>query len=384
MAYVKVSTTKNAVAALRYGEHEKDVVRGGVDCPEDTEMAIKLFAADRMMWNKDSGLQAHIVIQSFQGRECTPEEANKIGQELAKKVAPGHRAMVYTHQQSEGGNIHNHIVICSVNQNDGRKLDTHGMLWKCRIASNELTNALGLSDITERVAGLRYTQAEKGLIEKGEVSWKDEIREVVDKAKLECKSEVEFKTYLAERGITINERNSKREVGGKAWTYYTNSGRVRGSKLGNDYTRAKVLQSFSAGKQTVSAADKFTQSQEARNKVVEKGLQMAKAASTPKQNSTQGLGIASTAFGILTNDGGGLGGGKLGSDLAELLKGKTPAQIEEILEELEIDAKAEAMAANSRSMLSVILQAEAERKREEERRKRESEKNKKKSSGWWR
>ena len=274
MAYVKVSTSKNAVAALRYGEHEKGVVRGGVDCPADTEMAIKLFEADRVMWNKDSGLEAHIIIQSFEGRECSAEEANKIGQELAKKVAPGHRAMVYTHQKSEGGNIHNHIVICSVNQNDGRKLDTYGMLWKSRKESNELTNARGLSDITERVAGLRYTQAEKGLVEKGEFSWKDNIREVIDNAKLECKSETEFKSYLAERGITINERNSKREESGKSWTYYhPNGGKVRGVKLGEDYTRSVVLQSL--------------QNQENKNSVIEKGLKIAKKAVSKNATSSQ-------------------------------------------------------------------------------------------------
>ena len=81
MAYVKVSTTKNAIAALRYGEHEKSVIRGGVDCPEDTETAIKLFKADRVMWNKDSGLQAHVIIQSFDGKEATPEQVNKLGQD---------------------------------------------------------------------------------------------------------------------------------------------------------------------------------------------------------------------------------------------------------------------------------------------------------------
>ena len=55
MAYVKVSRSSNATAALRYGEHEKGVIRGGVDCPEDTETARRLFTADRIMWNKDSG-----------------------------------------------------------------------------------------------------------------------------------------------------------------------------------------------------------------------------------------------------------------------------------------------------------------------------------------
>ena len=53
MAYVKVSRSSNATAALRYGEHEKGVIRGGVDCPEDTETARRLFTADRIMWNKE-------------------------------------------------------------------------------------------------------------------------------------------------------------------------------------------------------------------------------------------------------------------------------------------------------------------------------------------
>ena len=211
MAYVKVSRSSNATAALRYGEHEKGVIRGGVDCPEDTETARRLFTADRIMWNKDSGVQAHVIIQSFDGRECSPEEANKIGQELARAVAPGHRAMVYTHQESQGGNTHNHIVICAVNQENGKKLDDHGFLWRARQQSNELTKERGLSVIHERTAALRYTQAERGLIDKGVQPWKDEIREVIDHAKQECRNVEDFKSYLQRHGIEINERGSRTE-----------------------------------------------------------------------------------------------------------------------------------------------------------------------------
>lgn len=273
MAYVKVSTTKNAIAALRYGEHEKGVIRGGVDCPEDTETAARLFVADRIMWNKDGGLQAHVVIQSFEGRECSPEVANEIGRELARKVAPNHRAMVYTHQDSEGGNIHNHIVICSVNQQDGHKLDTHGMLWKCRDVSNELTEKRGLSNIKERSAAMRYTQAERGLAAKNIQSWKDEIREVIDNAKRECRSVEEFKEYLKECGITINERNSRKEEGGKSWTYYhPNGGRVRAVKLGDDYSRSEVVRSLSAERRQVSALEKVKQSNDGGAALLDKAL----------------------------------------------------------------------------------------------------------------
>ena len=277
MAYNAVSTTKNAIAALRYGEHEESVIRGGVDCPADTETAIKLFKADRIMWNKDSGIQAHILIQSFDGKECTPEEANRLGQELARKVAPGHRAMVYTHQESEGGNIHNHIVICAVNHENGKKLDGHGLLYKTRHESNELCKEHGLSVITpEHKAELRYTMAEQAMIDKGQKSWKNDIREAVEEGKAKCRSLDEFQAHLKDHGITIKERGSSKEQGGKQWTYYAEHEgkevRVRAAKLGEAYSRDSVMQELSREK--VSALDKVQSMQQAGKSALEKANQL--------------------------------------------------------------------------------------------------------------
>lgn len=276
MAYNAVSTTKNAIAALRYGEHEKSVIRGGVDCPPDTETACRLFAADRIMWNKDSGLQAHILIQSFEGQECSPEEANRIGQELARRVAPGHRAMVYTHTESEGGNIHNHVVICAVNHENGRKLDGHGLLYKSRAESNEICKEHGLSIITERKAELRYTLAEQNMIDKGKQSWKNDIREIVEAGKAQCRSLDEFQAHLKEHGITIHERGSKKEQGGKSWTYYTQHEgkvvRVRAAKLGEAYSRDSVVRDLSREK--VSALEKVQKMQQAGKSVLDKANQL--------------------------------------------------------------------------------------------------------------
>lgn len=276
MAYVKVSTTKNAIAALRYGEHEKSVIKGGVDCPEDTETAIKLFKTDRVMWNKDSGLQAHVIIQSFDGKEATPEEANKIGQELARRTCPGYRAMVYTHQESEGGNIHNHIVVCAVNHENGRKLDGHGLLYHARNQSDELCKEHRLSIIKERRADLRYTLAEQNMIDKGKQSWKNDIREVVEAGKAQCRSLDEFQAHLKEHGITIHERGSKKEQGGKSWTYYTQHNgkevRVRAAKLGEAYSRASVVMALSREK--VSALEKVQKMQQAGKSVLDKANQL--------------------------------------------------------------------------------------------------------------
>ena len=272
MAYNAVSTTKNAIAAMRYGEHEESVIRGGVDCPPDTENACRLFKADRVMWNKDSGIQAHILIQSFKGDECTPEEANRIGQELAKRVAPGHRAMVYTHQEAKGGNIHNHIVISAVNHENGKKLDGHGILYKSRNESNEICKEHGLSIIQEKKAELRYTMAEQGIIDKGGRSWKNDIREAVEDGMKQCRSLDEFKAHLKEYGITIHERGSKQTDSGKQWTYCTQHEgkevKVRAAKLGEAYTLESVGRAL--GREKVSALERVQEMQKAGKSALDK------------------------------------------------------------------------------------------------------------------
>jgi hypothetical protein len=242
MAYVKVMASHKAIAALRYGEHEESVTRGAVNCECDTEVAIKQFKADRIMWNKDTGVEAHIIIQSFDGTECDAKTANEIGQELARRVAPNHRAMVYTHTESEGGNIHNHIVINSVNTETGKKLVSSGLLYRSREASNELTKERGLSVIEERKAELKYTQAEAGLNKKNAPIWKDAIRDAVDKARSESRDFASFSARLKEQNITVIDHGENRKY---RLTYQDEEGhKARGAKLGAAYEWEGIHREF--------------------------------------------------------------------------------------------------------------------------------------------
>lgn len=239
MAYVKVMASHKAIAALRYGEHEESVTRGAVGCECNTEVAISQFKADRVMWNKDSGVEAHIIIQSFDGTECDAETANKIGQELAKRIAPNHRAMVYTHSESEGGNIHNHIVINSVNTENGKKIVSSGLLNKSRDLSDELVKEYGLSVIEERSAKLRYTQAERGLMDRGKTSWKDKIRDAVDESRSKSKTFADVVDRLdKEYKIKVVDHGEGRKY---RLTYIDEEGRkVRGARLGDAYEKEGI------------------------------------------------------------------------------------------------------------------------------------------------
>ncbi|MBU8855699.1 relaxase/mobilization nuclease domain-containing protein [Bacillus sp. FJAT-26377] len=236
MATIKLSTTKNANALLKYAEKRAEV-SNSLDC--DVDYVRNQFKATREIWGKSGGIQAHHVIQSFKPDEVDPEKANKIGLQLAEKLAKGHEVAVYTHTDKD--HIHNHIVINAVNYEDGRKFHAHGQdaIDRFRDVSDQLCKEHGLSIVEERSADVRYTLAEQSLLQKGETSWKDEIRTAIDSSKEQATSFEDFQERLKDQGVQATLR-------GKNITYehLESNKKVRGSKLGLAYEKETILDGF--------------------------------------------------------------------------------------------------------------------------------------------
>ena len=236
MATIKLSTTKNANALLKYAEKRAEV-SNSLDC--DVDYVRNQFKATREIWGKSSGIQAHHVIQSFKPDEVDPQQANEIGLQLAEKMAKGHEVAVYTH--TDKNHIHNHIVINAVNYEDGRKFHAHGQeaIDHVRKISDELCKEHGLSIVEERSADVRYTLAEQSLLEKGESSWKDEIRTAIDSSKEQATSFEDFQERLKDQGVQATLR-------GKNITYehLESNKKVRGTKLGLAYEKETILHGF--------------------------------------------------------------------------------------------------------------------------------------------
>ncbi|MEC0665482.1 relaxase/mobilization nuclease domain-containing protein [Priestia flexa] len=236
MATIKLSTTKNANALLKYAEKRAEV-SNSLDC--DVDYVRNQFKATREIWGKNGGIQAHHVIQSFKPDEVDPQQANEIGLKLAEKMAKGHEVAVYTHTDKD--HIHNHLVINSVNYEDGRKFHAHGQeaIDRFREVSDELCKEHGLSIVEERSADVRYTLAEQSLLKKGESSWKDEIRTAIDSSKEQTTSFEEFQERLKDQGVQATLR-------GKNITYehLESNKKVRGSKLGLAYEKETILDGF--------------------------------------------------------------------------------------------------------------------------------------------
>ena len=175
--------------------------------------------------------------------------------------------MVYTHTDGEGGKTHNHIIINAVSVEDGKKLNTRGFLNDARRVSNEISREHGLHVIEERTRGMRFTQAEQALVNKGMQPWKDELREVVESACKSCRTMQEFREQLEGYGVQINERMRKRD-GETGWTYqHPNGMKCRAAKLGEDYTPSAVVRSLSAN------AEREKQQQATSEKLLAAGVE---------------------------------------------------------------------------------------------------------------
>ena len=235
MATIKLARSTSCSRCINYAE-PRATVKSGFNC--DVNYAKTQMKATRMIYGKDDKVQAHTLIQSFKPGEVTPEQANALGYQLAEKVAEGHQVAIYTHTDKD--HIHNHLVINSVNMDTGLKFQAHGQkaIQEVKDANDQICLEHGLT-IPEEPAKVRYTTAEKSLLEKGKNSWKDEIREVVDQARGRTSDFKDFSALLNENGVDVKLR-------GKTITYtHLNANKkVRASKLGSDYEKETIFNGF--------------------------------------------------------------------------------------------------------------------------------------------
>lgn len=233
MATTKISSTKSTSRAINYAE-KRAVVKSSHNC--DIDFAKSAFKITREVYGKTGGNQGHVVIQSFKPGEVTPEQCNQLGLELAERIAPNHQVAVYTHDDTD--HVHNHIVINSIDLETGKKFNNNKKaLYDIRNASDEICKKHNLS-VPERNASMRYTQAEKGLIEKGKSSWKDEIRDAIEQS--QAKNFEELERDLNQLDITIDRVTNKTIT----YRHLKENKKVRGKNLGEQFDKGALENEF--------------------------------------------------------------------------------------------------------------------------------------------
>ena len=200
--YVTDSITYILSPENRNGD-EKCFMSTCIDCKNNGADNLALqFKAVRFAFDKDDNILSHHYVQSFSPNEkITPELANKLGVELAEKVAPGFQVIVATHIDKD--HIHNHLIINSVSAETGMKWKGNGATLKAmRSESDKLCKQHGLTTI-EKQSGLRgIDQATQKLGEKGK-SWKVDLCHALDEAKILCHSKEHFISFMKNKGFEI-------------------------------------------------------------------------------------------------------------------------------------------------------------------------------------
>lgn len=193
MAIIKFTSGKiNPRTVINYvcnKEKTTDKLISGKDCmPESCEYE---FAEVKKAFGKTDGRTYYHMIQSFSPDDrITPEQAHEVGLQMAE-LFEGYQVLVVTHTNK--AHIHNHLVINSVNFENGKKLTISNQeLERIKNYSNSICLENGW-DVTE--AKTRRNRNPK---------WKQIIIEDALTAMAESYSMDEYISKLKELGIYVS------------------------------------------------------------------------------------------------------------------------------------------------------------------------------------
>ncbi len=178
------------------------------------------------------------VIQSFKPGEVSPEEANRIGYELAMKLTEGkHQFVVSTHVDK--AHIHTHIEFNSTNLNcDGKFVNPKDSYLVLRRLNDDLCRAHGLSVIENpKPSTKERKQKEMEAVRHGR-SHKERLRQTIDRVLPDCRDYDDFLARMRTEGYEVKEGKTL-SFRAPGWDRFT-----RSSKLGSDYTREALRERF--------------------------------------------------------------------------------------------------------------------------------------------
>ena len=178
---------------------------------------------------------AYHVRQSFCPGEITPEEANRLGVEFAKRFTKGkHAFIVCTH--IDKAHVHNHIIWSSVNLDCDRKFRN---FWGSTKAVRRLSDTIcienGLSIVENpKPHGKSYDQ---WLGDQAKPSHRELLRAAIDNALAQKPSDLdELLKLLRESGCEVSKRGKSYRLKLPGW------GKVsRLDSLGDGYTLEDLL-----------------------------------------------------------------------------------------------------------------------------------------------
>ena len=258
MAYDKIRVIHTRLDnSIRYVMNEEKTVDGstgavlvdGINCQPETAYLDMMQTKRR--WDKvNRPIQCYHLIHSFAPGEVSPEQAQAIGMELARRlVGDCFEAVVSTH--TDHAHVHCHIVFNSVSCTDGKMFRDNFKAYygDIRGHSNDISRENNLSVIDSKGTAKHYAEwnAEKN----GKPTVRGLIRQDIDAALADAFTLQSFYEALQKRGYTVKRGVNVKHTAVKP----PGSDRfVRLDSLGDGYTEADIRNRLNRSRREPEAA----------------------------------------------------------------------------------------------------------------------------------
>ena len=207
----------------------------GVNCTAGTARSEMIAVKKR--FRKEDGTIAYHGYQSFREGEVTPEQAHRIGIQLAEELwGERYQVLVATHVDKES-HIHSHFVINTVSFVDGQKFyRSNEDYTRMREVSDRLCREYGLS-VVRRPEGRRENYSAWSAEKNGKPTNRSLIRTDIDRAIAASLTEAEFFQTLADMGYELKLTAESAKALQRPSLRPQGSARVyRFDRLGEEYT----------------------------------------------------------------------------------------------------------------------------------------------------
>ena len=216
----------------------------------DSRVADAQFLLDKQTYAARTGrvrgaddVIAYHLRQSFVPGEITPEEANRLGVELARRFTKGkHAFIICTH--IDKSHVHSHIIWNSTTLECYRKfLNFWGSTRAVHRLSDTICIESGLSIVKDpKPHGKSYN---KWLGDQARPSHREQLRVMIDRALAQKPASLEELLRLLEQdGFTVHRRGKTISVSAEGW-----GNNVRFDRLGDGYTLDDLLAVLSGQKE---------------------------------------------------------------------------------------------------------------------------------------
>ena len=257
MATTHIKQSTSASRLINYAEKRAEL-KEGINC--DIDYAKSDFKHVREIYGNKGSIEAYASRVAFSPDEFDPknrvdqEKALHIAKEIYEQAYPNHQVALYVHTDTQS--LHVHAVIGAINLETEKKWHGNWQEYHEKLVkiTDKVVKEHGLSVTVPYSKAERYSMAEIKMKQRGQVPWKDKIRNAIDTTMREAHiSDFEsFKGLLREKAVEVVERGRELTYGLVGTDY-----KARGSKLGQDYKKETIFNELDRRKARNTVNEQF-------------------------------------------------------------------------------------------------------------------------------